>query len=84
MRIQSVYDHPMQVRLDAELDSELQQLAEELGVRKSTLALCGCKSGCKSANGEPHKCGADAIRSRLLLSQKRGFHTYPGHEPLPA
>lgn len=38
VRIQRIYDHPMQVRLDAELDRDLQQLAEELGVRKSTLA----------------------------------------------
>lgn len=38
VRVRRVYDHPMQVRLDADLDRQLQRLADEQGIRKSTLA----------------------------------------------
>ena len=38
VRIRRAYDHPMQVRLDEELDRELQLFADAQGVKKSTLA----------------------------------------------
>jgi hypothetical protein len=38
VRIRRAYDHPMQVRLDEELDRELQRFADAQGLKKSTLA----------------------------------------------